>query len=252
MSSLFYNLGRGLGRATLPAVQKVRWGWNSLLGSEDDRIRAEKGFGRTLAMEFRAKAEGHADPADAALVSGLCQQLAARVKNKLLSFSAEVVRLPEPTALALPGGFVFVSLPLLDLCQRYPDELAFVLGHEMAHVIRGHAADRMLHDSALNLAARVAGRAGPLGTWLRGTGLQMLASAYSQDCEFEADELGSRLADAAGYPPLASVRLFQRLQALHQNQTPLGQYFSSHPTPAERIAQMGRLWQRRASSLRRP
>ncbi len=231
----------------MPAVQKARWGWNAALGSEDDRIRAEKSMGRTLATEFRAKAGAHRNPADAALVGGLCQQLGARVRNPLLAFSAEVVVLPEPTALALPGGFIFVSLPLLDLCHRYPDELAFVLGHEMAHVIRGHAADRMLHDSALNLAARVAGRAGPLGTWLRGTGLQMLASAYSQDCEFEADELGSRLAEAAGHHPLASVRLFQRLQALHQDQTPLGQYFSSHPTPAERIAQMGRIWHRRAS-----
>lgn len=242
MGTLFYDWGRTLGRVGMPAFEKARWAWQAFAGSEEDRRRVERDLGRALAKQIRTEASQPAAASDLALVHGIGAALAARLRDKQFRFRVEVIRLPEPSALALPGGHIFVSTPLLDLCHRYADEIAFVLGHEMAHVVRGHAVDRFLQNSLTKAMANRLGRASPLGGLLKDTTLQLLSSTYSQDCEFEADEFGSRLAAAAGHHPLASIRLLDRLQRSHQDRSPLGQYFSSHPAPAERMARLGRVW----------
>jgi predicted Zn-dependent protease len=250
MASLFQSWGRTLGRLSLPALQKAKWAWQTVAGSEADRLRAERELGSTLAKQLRATSETPAAAADVRLVRGIGAALAACLKNRDLRFNFEVIQMPEPSALALPGGFLFVSTQLLDLCQRYVDEIAFVVGHEMAHVIRGHASDRFVQESVMKALANRLGRATPLGGLLKDTTLQLLSSNYSQDCEYEADELGSRLAHAAGHHPLAAIRLLDRLQRLHADRTPLGQYFSSHPTPKERMVQLGRVWKGKATTGR--
>lgn len=242
MESMFQEWGRAVGRLSMPAFQKAKWAWQALAGSEEDRLRAERDLGRTLALQIREACGTPAAASDGRLVGRIADGLAGRLKNRQLRFRAEAVALPEPSALALPGGYVFVGTLLLDLCHRYEDEIAFVIGHEMTHVIRGHATDRFLQESVMKVLASRLGRATPLGGLVKDTTLQLLASTYSQDCEFEADEFGSRLAEAAGHHPLASLRLLDRLQRLHEDRTPLGQYLSSHPTPAERMSRLRRYW----------
>lgn len=244
MSGLFYRIGRSLGQAALPVIRRAQWSWQTVAGSEEDRLRAEQELGSTLAVRVREELEVRDAPADTARVQALGEQLTTHVRDPRFGFRVGLVRLPEPTALALPGGFVFLSLALLDLCQRYEDELAFVIGHEMAHVVRGHAADRMLEESALKVVSGLLRRAGPLGLLVKEAGFQALTTAYAREAEFEADELGSRLAAAAGHHPLAGVRLFERLQAQASESAPtgLGAYFASHPSPAERIRHLGRVW----------
>jgi predicted Zn-dependent protease len=149
-----------------------------------------------------------------------------------------VILAEEANAMALPGGFLFVSHSLVDLCERRREELAFVLGHEMAHVLLGHAWDRMINQSALRAASVIVTRAGPLGPWLRQNGLQLLQSAHARDCEFEADQEGQRLAVHAGYDPGGGARLFQRLEGFGDDRLGLGQYFASHPPAAERKAKL--------------
>ena len=99
----------------------------------------------------------------------------------------------QPTAFALPGGFIFVARPLVALCERDRDELAFVIAHEMAHVIRRHAIDRLLRQKVLSAASMAAPGRGALGSWVRKVGLEWLERAHSQDDELEADALGVRL-----------------------------------------------------------
>lgn len=224
MSNVFFDWGRTLGYVGMPAIQKARWAWHALAGSEQDRRRAERGLGRAMALQIRAEANSPVARTDLELVRGIGTALAARLRDKEAIFTVDVIQLPEPSALALPGGFIFISTSLLDLCCRYADEIAFVVGHEMTHVIRGHAADKFLQDSLMQALANRLGRASPIGGLLKDTTLQLLSSNYSQDCEFDADEFGSRLANAAGHHPLAGVRLLDRLRRLHPDLTPLGQY----------------------------
>ncbi len=238
MSSFFFNLGRQLGRKAVPAIRKSKIIWDGLTGTEEEALRAEVRLGTEMAAELRATVEWVTDPQAAALASDICRRLAACVRNNRRTFSCELFHDPCPNAIALPGGFLFLSDSLLELCGRQPDELAFVVGHEMAHVLRGHAWDRMLNEAMLRALAAAASRVGQVGVWLRERGLELLRSAHSREQELDADELGLRLAMAAGFAADGAVLLLQRIGRLRPAPSAFGQYLASHPAPHERIARL--------------
>lgn len=246
MSGLFYNLGRRIGRATIPAIRKTKWIYDGLAGSEDEVLRAETNLGRALAVELRATTQPMSDPALTLLAAQLCQQLAACVRDPHRTFHCEVIHGETPNAMALPGGFVFISHSLVELCARRPDELAFAIGHEMGHIIRRHAWDRMLNEALLGVAATVGARAGVLGGWLRQNGRQVLLNAHSRDRELEADEFGLRLAVAARFAAGGAIAMLQRIELLGSDPGILGQYFASHPAASERMAHLQAIAQRLA------
>ncbi|MCD6395352.1 MAG: M48 family metallopeptidase, partial [Planctomycetes bacterium] len=178
------------------------------------------------------------DGATQNLIADIGSRLAACVKNKQRSFQFAAVESAEPNAFALPGGFIYITSGLLELCCCTPDEIAFVLAHEMAHVIRGHPMERIVSDSAVTTLSRVAPLRGVLGAWLKRVGIQFLQSAYSQDRELEADRLGTRLLKAAHFNGDAAADLFRRLAEIDQRGqlAELSSYFSSHPQLPDRIA----------------
>jgi Zn-dependent protease with chaperone function len=147
---------------------------------------------------------------------------------------------PEPNAFALPGGFIFATRSLLRLCQGSHDDLAFVLGHEMAHVLCGHVMERLVARSLLSTAV---GRLNPVGGLLRMPVASLMATllqqGYSQDQELEADSVGLELMQRAGFDPAAGPRLLDRLRQHFAAPSELAGYFSSHPP-----------WQVRLDSLR--
>ena len=241
VSGFFYNLGRHVGRAAVPTIRKSKWIWDGLTGTEEEALRAEAAFGSTLAVELRAATEPVNDLQMTDLLNNLCERLASCVRDKRRVFRCEVIRNDSPNAMALPGGFIFVSHSLVDLCERRPEELAFIIGHEMAHIIREHAWNRMLNQAVSRAMSVIAARAGPLGGWLREKGMVLLQSAHSQDHEQEADELGLRLAAAAGLAPDGAIALLQRIDQLGLKRTEFGQYFASHPPASERIARLAPL-----------
>ena len=228
MSSLFYNLGKMAG----PKVRKAKWIWQSITASEADTIKTEHEVGKDLACEIRNQLGLDTEPQSGQLLSEVGSSLTVRVTNKLRTFNFEVVKGSEPNAFALPGGFIFVTRSLLELCDWNQDEIAFILAHEMGHVIRGHAMDRIIANSAIAVGAKATSIQGLLKSWLGKVGVKFLESAYSQDMELEADELGTRLVAAAGYDPHAPIQLLSRLRKLNQSdkQSSFGDYFSSHPT----------------------
>lgn len=238
MAGFFYNLGKLAG----PRVRKGKWLLKSLTGTEEEALDAERDAGRDMAREIRRQMGLDDDPEAARLIEEIGGRLARCVGNKGRTFRFEVTRGEAPNAFALPGGFVFVTRPLLDLCERQRDEVAFVLGHEMAHVIRGHALDRLLSNSATVLAARAMPAAGAASAWLRQAGVRYLEGAYSRDRELDADTLGVRLADAAGYDRAGAVRLLARLatrrERAGEGPLGLGRYFASHPPADQRIRQV--------------
>jgi len=238
VSGLFYNFGRQLGRVAVPVIRKTKWIYDGLAGDEEQALRAEKALGNSLAAELRASTQPANDPAVTVLVNDLGRRLSACVRDKRRTFHCEVIQGDSPNAMALPGGFIFVSYSLVNLCERRADELAFVVGHEMAHVIRGHAWDRMVNQALLRAASVVTARAGVLAGWLRKGGFELLQKAHARDSELEADELGFRLAVAARFAPDGAVALLRRIERLGTDPGILGQYFATHPSAAERIAQL--------------
>lgn len=236
-----------MGRVAVPTIRKSKWIWDGLTGTEEEALRAEASFGSALAVELRAATKRADDPHMTSLLNDLCGRLAGCVRDKRRAFRCEAIHDDSPNAMALPGGFIFVSHSLVDLCERRPEELAFVIGHEMAHVIREHAWNRMLNQAISRAVSVIAARAGPLGEWLRQKGIGLLQSAHSQDNEQEADELGLHLMAAAGFAPGGAVALLQRIERLGPKCAEFGQYFASHPPAGERIARLAPLCRQLAS-----
>ncbi len=214
--------------------------WDSVAGSEEDSIRAEYGVGRDMATIVREQSPPATDASVQALLDGVCDRLARSVRNRLHQFSVHGIADEPPSAFALPGGFIFVSASLVELCERDDHELAFVVAHEMAHVIRRHAIDRILSEKVLSAAAFASPGRGVLAPWIRKVGLKWLGRAYSREHELDADELGARLAQASGYDPAAALSVLRRLGAWSSADGPLGAYLSTHPPVDERIAHLRR------------
>lgn len=234
MGSLFYILGKKVG----PKVRQAKWIWQSMAGGETNAIKMEYQVGRDLAREIRNRLEPDNEPKTIQMLDETGSRLIKCVANRLRTFSFEAVKGPEPNAFALPGGFIFVTGSLMELCEWDRDELAFILGHEMAHVIRGHAIRRFISSSAINTLSRTVPIRGQIAGWVRKVGVQFLENAYSQELESQADKLGVLLAGTAGYNQNASVQLLRRLAELNisESQFDLGSYFSSHPPFEVRIS----------------
>ena len=234
--STAYLFGRLAGKQ----LRKAKWMWDSVAGAEDDAIRAQQGLGREMAVAVREQAPAPADPSVQGLLDEVAAALADRVRNPVHRFEVAAAGGDHPTAFALPGGYIFVAPALVEMTGRNRDELAFAIGHEMAHVIRGHAIDRIKLEwsqkalSAVSVATP-AGRA--VAPWLRSVGVQWLEKAYSREQEFEADELGGRLMRAAGFDPHGCLRMLERFRRMERESDPLGlaAYMSTHPPVDDRI-----------------
>jgi predicted Zn-dependent protease len=225
------------------ALRKGKWVFQSVTGGEADMIRAEFEMGRDLAAKVAEEIGVDPDPPMARLLNEIGGRLAARLTNRQRRFTFQAVSAPEPNAFALPGGFIFVTGPLLDLCDRDPDEIAFVLGHEMGHVVRGHAVDRLLNDTLINVASRRLQTRGWAGEVFKRVGSDLLHGAYSRDQELEVDRFGFRLTQSASFNPYAALRMLERLKGRTDagGDAPLMQYFASHPPLDVRIESLRRL-----------
>lgn len=152
-------------------------------------------------------------------------------------------------AFAIPGGHVYIGKGLLDLMDS-EDELASVLGHEIAHIDRRHAVERLQVEARLRHLG--------LFRLLIELPIEVFEAGYSKEQELEADREGTRLAVNSGYSPTGAVRMFEafdrRFREAKEEQTKspqeeasrlvlstLGDYFRTHPSSQERIAQIQNL-----------
>ena len=140
MAGFFRNLGKRVGST----MRKGKWLLRELTGTEKEAAEAEYQVGRDLARAWADALPEDQAPVEDELLGHVGDRLSACVANEQLRFAFRRFAAPEVNAFALPGGFVFVTVPLLDLCQRNEAEIAFILAHEMAHVIRRHARNRMI------------------------------------------------------------------------------------------------------------
>src|SRR6266403_4061623 len=234
MKTLFETIGFRLGQKAAQAKNA----FDLIGGTEENSLRAEMRLGRDLAAALLERIPLVEENEATRFAAQIGLWLAASVKEKKLPFSVRVTAEREPNALALPGGPVFVSWPLLEMCRGQRDEIAFVVAHEMAHIVRRHTLDRILKDAALSLLLRQTSVRNAASAWLSKAGRQLLGGAYSSEDELEADAFAVALVGTAGGDALAGERLLEELAQRVQNVSFAGDYFATHPPFVERIANL--------------
>jgi predicted Zn-dependent protease len=143
---------------------------------------------------------------------------------------------PQINAFCMPGGKIAFFWGILARLQLDDDEVAMIMGHEMAHALREHARERLGKSfatrGALELGSALLGL-GNTGRLVAGMGEQMLSLVFSRDDESEADLVGMELAARAGYNPAAGVTLWQKMGAVSKGAPP--EFLSTHPSGPTRI-----------------
>ena len=183
--------------------------------------------------------------ARAARVTRIGQRIAA-VANRP-DFQWEFHTIPSKTlnAFCLPGGKVFVYTALLDLTGDDDNELAAVMGHEIAHAIARHGAERASQTQLAGLGQAVTGVAVAVATGSNSAGQAAQSGygalaqlgillPYSRTHETEADHIGIILAAKAGYDPRAAVTLWKKMGAASKGKEPPA-LLSTHPLNQQRI-----------------
>lgn len=144
-------------------------------------------------------------------------------------------------AFCMPGGKIAFYSGILEQLKLTDDEVATVMGHEMAHALREHARARMGKNAATGLGANLLGQVlglGSLGQTVTNYGAQLLTLQFSRSDESDADLVGMELAARAGYDPRAGVRLWQKMAAASRGAPP--QWLSTHPSGNTRISDIER------------
>jgi len=142
-------------------------------------------------------------------------------------------------AFCMPGGKIAFYSGILDQLKLTDDEVAVVMGHEIAHALREHARERLGKSTATNIGVNVLSLVlglGQTGQTLTGYGAKLLSLEFSREDESEADLVGMELAARAGYDPRAGVTLWEKMGAASKGAPP--QWLSTHPSGTSRIAEI--------------
>ena len=156
-------------------------------------------------------------------------------------WSVAIIDDPETVnAWCMAGGRMAVYTGLFDKLKLTDAEFAQIMGHEIAHALANHTAERMSRAMATSIGILAVGVASdrPAATMAGGAVAAKLALELpnSRTAESEADEIGMELAVRAGYDPDAAVTLWQKMGSLGGSAPP--EFLSTHPAPGNREAQL--------------
>ncbi|WP_338847010.1 M48 family metallopeptidase [Massilia sp. W12] len=146
-------------------------------------------------------------------------------------------------AFCMPGGKIAFYTGILDQLQLTDDEVALVMGHEIAHALREHGRERMaktkVTGALAGLAAGILSYKGvnpQVADGLTHGVANLTLLKFSRDNETDADVVGLDIAARAGYDPRAGVTLWQKMGAASKGAPP--QWLSTHPAGTDRIAEI--------------
>ena len=161
-------------------------------------------------------------------------------------WEANVIESDQVNAFALPGGKIAVYTGLFPVAEN-ADGLAVVMGHEIAHAVARHGAERMAYQKLVQIGSMAAGvsvsdmspqaRQAVMAALGAGTKFGVLLP-FSRDHESEADEMGLYFAAAACFDPREAPKLWERMAALDGARP--SEFASTHPSNARRIEDLNR------------
>ncbi len=155
-------------------------------------------------------------------------------------WEVHTIKSNQLNAFVMPGGKVMFYTGIIERLNLTDDEIAAIMGHEMAHALREHSRERLSREYAtqtgIGVAASVFGLTQDQAQLANLAGDFGLSRPHSRTQESEADQTGLELMARAGYNPQAAITLWQKMQRASQGEPP--QFLSTHPTSGNRIAQM--------------
>lgn len=195
----------------------------------------EIAMGQSLAVRaFASFGESHPDESLQRYVATVGKVVALQSERPSLPYSFAVVQSEEPNALALPGGYVFISTGLLKRLGS-ESELACILAHEVCHVAQKHGIQIVGRDrkvvSLVELGAALEEDVEKYRELIDRVYQRLTVEGYDRDYEWRADEAGTRYAFLAGYHPGG---LLPFLEESRTSGVQMERY-KTHPDPALRI-----------------
>ena len=155
-------------------------------------------------------------------------------------WEVSVIQSDDVNAFCMAGGKMAVYTGLIQKLQITDDELAAVMGHEIAHALREHVREQMSDQQFLGIGAAVGGALLGVDPRLAQNGAQILIGLpHSRRAEVEADQMGLELAARAGYDPRAAITLWQKMNRIGGSKPP--EFLSTHPSPETRAQDLARV-----------
>lgn len=202
---------------------------------------SEQAYAKMMA-EARSKGALNRNPAQVERVRGIANRLiqqttAFRPDARDWQWEVNVLTSPDVNAWVMPGGKMAIYTGLIEKLRLTDDELAAVIGHEMAHALREHARERASEQAVAGLGISVLAAAAGIGD-LGQKGMEfayqgLLGLPNSRRHETEADRIGVEIAARAGYNPQAAVSLWQKMGQEGGAGPP--KFLSTHPPREDRL-----------------
>jgi predicted Zn-dependent protease len=204
---------------------------------EADEIK----IGRNIAGNLLGAAPLVKNAALQAYVNRVGRWVASHSERPELKWTFGVIDSNDVNAFAAPGGYVFITRGLYRLLHD-ESELAGVLGHEVAHVVKKHHLKLLQKSQAIDVGSTLLKKQigdEKIAKTLIGSGAEILARGLDKDAEFEADRMGVVLAARAGYEPFGLPAVLQEISAASADSSSVALLFKTHPHPDERLARLG-------------
>ena len=215
-----------------------------LVSEEQAQASSAQAYTQTMS-EAQKKGKLSSDAALNARVKRITDRLITQAGNMYApsrewKWSVAVLDEPALNAWCMPGGKMAIYTGVVHKLALSDDEIAQIMGHEIAHALLGHGRERMSRAIAMQGGVL-------LGSIVAGQDLSALTPVAdialtlpnSRTGETEADRYGIELAARAGYDPRAAVRLWEKMSAASGNGPP--QFLSTHPSPDNRIQALNEL-----------
>lgn len=221
-----------------------------LTDSAELQAQADKAYAEVIA-EAKAKGTLNTNKAQYNRVKKIADRLikvAPRFRADAADWKWEVNVITENTlnAWCMPGGKIAVYSGLIDQLKLTDDEIATVMGHEIAHALREHSREQQSTEMLKNGAIGIAQLFGVSDTAIaigQTAATAAISLPFSRAHETEADELGLELMYDAGFNPDSSISLWEKMMKATSGQqsSALGDLLSTHPSDEKRLANLRQL-----------
>ena len=235
------NTGAAAGDATAPVAEIKTEPAKPTINWKSPSREEEVAIGREITGSLLGAAPLVKDEALQKYVNKVGRWVASQSERENLPWKFGVIDSADLNAFAMPGGYVLITKGLYAKLQNEA-QLASVLGHEIAHVVKKHQLKvlqkQQLVGAGSDWLKEKFGKKNKITQKAFTTGAEISARGLDKDAEFEADRMGMVLATRAGYDAFSLAEVLQTIGQSSKSDGSVALLFKTHPHPDERLAKL--------------